>query len=141
MREVLNKASENPALRGSISLARATNAMGTRFAQANLDDSSDEDRDSFYRTVGRRLTQLQRLPNDEAEGICRRLVEKCLRFGPHPADAAVLLAAASLDLHDHARASGLRVYAARVQADADNRLLLLPIVDLFWTKDMNEALE
>jgi len=141
MREALGQASENPELRSAILLARATNASGIEFAQVELDDVPDEDRDSFYRAIGRRLTQLQRLPKEDAQGRCKNLVAKCFRLGPHPSDAAVLLTAAHLGLDDYVRASGLRTYAKRIETDHDNRLLLLPILNLFWTDEMKEELD
>ena len=128
MREALAKASANPALKNAIALARATGAIGASHWDAS--EEFGEDRDSFYQAVGRRLVQLQGLPRNEAKEMRQRLVEKCLELGPRAADAAVLLAAANLELHEYVRAS-VQAYAARVREDADNRLLLMPIVDLF----------
>jgi len=138
MREALGQASENPVLKSAILLARATNASGEDFAQGDIEDTPDEDRSSFYQAIGRRLTQVNRLPKETAQNLCKQLVEKCFRLGPHPSDAAVLLTARHLDLESHVRASGLHTYAKRIEEDRENRLLLLPILNLFWTKEVDE---
>jgi hypothetical protein len=131
MRESLGRASENPALKGPISLARATHASRAKVAKEDLDLAPNEDRDSFYESLGRRIRQLHALPEEDARRLCLQLVENCLRLGPHAADAALLVAAANLGLHADVRRCGLDNYTARVREDRGNRLLLLPILDLF----------
>jgi hypothetical protein len=133
--EALAKAGENPELANAIILARATRVSGAELAEDDLEIPQVEDRDAFYPTVGRRLAQLQRLPRQAALALCRGLVQNTLRLGPDPADAALLLAAANLDLHDFVRECGLENYLGRVRADRSNRLLLQPIVELFRSED------
>ena len=118
---------------GSITLARETDASGAKFIskESHIEVSPDEDRKTFYDAIGRRLVRLQRLPKEDATALCRQLVENCLRLGPDAADSALLVAAANLDLHDHVRKRGLANYRAKVEADRNNRLLLLPLLDLF----------
>jgi hypothetical protein len=135
MADALRMASENPALMRSITLARETDASGAKFIskESHIEVSPDEDRKTFYDAIGRRLVRLQRLPKEDATALCRQLVENCLRLGPDAADSALLVAAANLDLHDHVRKSGLANYRAKVEVDRNNRLLLLPLLDLFMT--------
>jgi hypothetical protein len=135
IRVALQTASENPALSGSVTLARETDASGTKVIsnEKEIEVSPEEDRKTFYDAIGRRLVRLQRLPKEGATALCHQLVENCLRLGPDAADAALLIAAANLGLHDHVRKNGLANYRARVEADRNNRLLLLPILDLFMT--------
>ena len=139
MRAALETASANLMLRNGILLGRTTNTLGAENAQMDLEFAPDEDRDGFYQTVGRRLAQLQHLPKADAQRLCSGLIERSLRFGPHAADAGVLISAAHLDLGDHVRAHGLRAYTKRIEEDVGNRLLLLPLAHFFWTKEMHES--
>jgi hypothetical protein len=129
--EALGKASENAELRGAIILARATRGSGQELTQDDLEVPQVHDREAFYPAVGRRLAQLQRLPKEDAVILCKGLIQNCLRLGPDPADAALLVAAANLELHDFVRECGLNDYIGRVRAERGNRLLLQPILELF----------
>jgi hypothetical protein len=131
IRESIGRAGENPALKSAILLAHATLAGGKKPAPEDIEVAENEDRDSFYQSVGRRLRQVQQMPEDEAGRICLQLVERCLHLGPNPADAAVFVAAANLGLHQQVRSLGLGNYVTRAGEDRDTRLLLIPIVELF----------
>lgn len=131
IRSALAAASTNPQLRDAIELAYATHAAGLEHAESNADLPVDESRESFYNALGRRLTQLQRLPSELAPEFCRRLIDGCIRLGPESADAAILLCAANLGLHQHVRAADFKNYTRRVKEDRSNRLLLLPLLNLF----------
>lgn len=131
IQNALEAASRNSDLKRSIILAHATIDDDPDIGPTQLDVPQVDEPESFYPTVGRRLSQMQRLPRTEAQTLCKGLISNCIRLGPDPADAALLLAAANLELHDHVRAAGLLDYTRRVKADSVTRLLLLPIVRLF----------
>ena len=141
MRMALDKACENEQLRPAIILARATHLSGSKYTAADSGDIDNEDRNTFYRALGRRLTYLQRLSPDDAKSFAAKLIDKCFRVGPHAGDAAVLMAAANLGIHDQVRAAGLRGYKVRVRQDPETRMLLGPMLDLFWTAEMGESTE
>lgn len=138
MRRALDKACENELLGSQIRVARATHLSGSKHAAEDPGDIGNEDRNTFYEALGRRLTQLQRMAPDAAKSFAAKLVDKCLQLGPHAADAAVLIAAANLGMHDHVRAAGLRAYNARTRQNSETRMLLGPLLDLFWTAEMND---
>ena len=73
MRESLGRASENPALKGPISLARATHASRAKVAKEDLDLAPNEDRDSFYESLGRRIRQLHALQKKTLGGFVSSL--------------------------------------------------------------------
>ncbi|MFI5300258.1 MAG: hypothetical protein ACHREM_19390, partial [Polyangiales bacterium] len=63
--------------------------------------------------------------------LCRALVECCMRFGPDAADASLLLSALDHELVELGTRPEFQAYRVRVEGDSINRLLLLPIVELF----------
>lgn len=139
MHQALDKACENEVLRSAIIIARATHLSGTKYGLNRQQEiASDEDRDTFYAAIGRRLIYLQRLPPEAARPFATKLIEKCMQLGPHSGDAAILLAAANLGLHEQVRANGLRAYDKRVRRDSETRPVILPILSLFWP---SEAIE
>jgi hypothetical protein len=126
----LREASASPELAPHIALARATRAVVHAIDPADLEEARTADPEVFYISIGRRLAQMKASPDDPTE-MCKILIEQCLRFGPKDIDAAVLLEAARLGLHDHVRSSGLRDYEKRVEEDRDSSLVLAPILRLF----------
>ena len=131
VQNALERASRNLELRGAIALAHATFATVSIVPNSTDFDFTGDDPESFYNSLGRHLYRAERLSNAEAAMLYGALAEACLRLGPRPADAAVLLGCAKLGIHDRVQAGRLPDYAARVREDRDARLLLLPILDLF----------
>jgi hypothetical protein len=126
------EASANAELAPHIRLARATRAGARRIEPADIEEARAADAETFYAALGRRLAQLKTATTESGADLCKVLVQQCLRFGPRDVDAAVLMEAARFGLHDHVRASGMRDYETRLQADRDRRLILGPILlDVF----------
>ncbi|MDD5305905.1 MAG: hypothetical protein PHU25_01155 [Deltaproteobacteria bacterium] len=133
--EVLARAALNSELRDAIHLAQATRSVARPEEPINLQVIQTDNREAFYLALGRHLARLQKATGDAEIDLCKALVEQCLRFGPKPIDAAVLLAAARLNLHEHVRGLGLSGYTNRMRDDRTLRLALEPIVGLFRVEE------
>ena len=126
--EALNRAAEEPALRGPIALARAVRLAPGEFQSLTPELICADDAETFYSALGHRLVSLYYVERALREPIIDALLDQCLRLGPRGLDAAVFMAAGPARLEDVRNLSGYHDYIRRVENNRELRLVLLPFL-------------
>lgn len=127
----LTNATDQPMLRNSITLARATRSVAEKSIEIDPEEIRKENRDTFYSALGRRLVVLQRLDDVHGREACSALLEQCFRHGPRDLDAAVFLSAVRLDVGASIHQTDHSDYVKRMGNNRDLRLALIPLLEMF----------
>jgi len=127
----LTDAMTQPLLHDSIALARATRSVAGESVQIDPAEIGNENRATFYATLGRRLVVLQRLDAERGREVCIALLNQCFRLGPRDLDAAVLLSALRLDLGAYIFQMEHSDYIKRMGNSRELRLALIPLLQMF----------
>jgi hypothetical protein len=123
----VESAKQQPALADAISRAQIVRSLQNK-EPISVDTIGSESRESFYAALGMRLAALREMPREAGE-ICKALLVQCFRQGPREVDAAVLLAATSLNLETFVRQQDVTDYITRAGNDDRCRLAVLPILE------------
>lgn len=135
MMALINDAADNPELKDAISLALATRLAAGDDMSLNIPKIANEDRNSFYSALGRRLAALHRMKNSR---LAEALLKQCLRLGPRSVDAAAFASAISLDIKiDNELSTEISDYIHRIGDDRDSRLTLLPLLNMLKNSEVN----
>jgi hypothetical protein len=126
----LADAMNQPMLQRSIALARATRSVAEKSIEIDPEEIRNENRDTFYSALGRRLVVLQRLDGERGRDLCSALLDQCLRQGPRYLDAAVLLSATRLGMSASIVQTDYSDYVKRMGNNRDLRLALIPLLEM-----------
>lgn len=122
----LEVASEEPALRDAISLARATRLAATEeISPATIEA---EDRKTFYSVLGQRLVRVRKVPFDKRRECVEAMLHQCIRQGPHGLDLAIFMLAIEIGMNRFMEMPGYQNYLKRLDSDRDLRLAIAPIL-------------
>jgi len=136
MKIAIESASTNSSLSRGIALAFTTYQTSNQNQSLNDEDLSkiaNEDHDSFYSALGRRLVVFQ---NTKSDALGNALLAQSLHFGPDLADAAVLSIVAGAEFHfDITLMKHLSSYENKIGSESRMlQLTLLPLVELIKRK-------
>ena len=136
---LLEEAARQPALASPIALARTTLAsasVGGKGGGLDVEEIRTENRETFYTALGARLALVEKLPNPQANAVCKALLDQCFMYGPRELDAALFLLAVRLNLQDYVAGREHSNYRRRLESNRELRMSLIPILELIDTRNI-----